>query len=139
MRALGINKETLVHYWKTEGRVQLEASCPVWHSSISEAQSRSLSRAQRVAMAAITGRWAESHTEQLVDLGLEHLHLRREQICRTFAHRTATNSRHMDMFIPSHSVPRQGKQLWKYREVKARTSAYFNSAIPYLTRLLNKN
>ena len=33
MRALGVSEETLVHYWKTEGRVHLEASCTVWHSS----------------------------------------------------------------------------------------------------------
>ena len=90
-------------------------------------------------MAAITGRWSESHTEQLEDLGLEQLHLRREKLCKTFAHRTATNSRHMDMFVPTHSVMRKGKQVCKYREAKARTSAYFKSALPYLTRLLNKD
>ena len=63
----------------------MEQNCPVWHSSISIAQSRSLARAQRVAMAAVTGRWAESHSQQLVDLGLEDLELRRAAICRTFA------------------------------------------------------
>ena len=137
MKSLGVSEATLVNFWKTEGRIQLEQNCPVWHSSISIAQSRSLARAQRVAMAAVTGRWAESHSQQLVDLGLEDLELRRAAICRTFALRTATNSRHQDMFTLTQSSVRQGKQLKKYREPKARTHTYYKSAVPYLTRLLN--
>ena len=35
----------------------LEYAGPVWHSSLTAVQSRSLDRAQRVAMAAIIGRW----------------------------------------------------------------------------------
>ena len=130
MKSLGIGEATLVQYWKTEGRVQLEQSCPVWHSSITIAQSNSLSRAQRVAMAAITGHWADSHSEQLKALSLEPLKDRREAICRTFAHRTATNSRHQDMFTPTHTVLRQGKQTLKYREPRARTNMYYNLLYP---------
>ena len=60
------------------------------------AQSRDLDRAQRVAMAAITGRWEPSHSRQLLKLGLEPLGPRRIKLCRTFAQRTAQNSRHTD-------------------------------------------
>ena len=55
MKALGVDKWTLVEYWKSEGRVHLEMACPVWHSSLTLAQSRSLKRCQRVAMVAIAG------------------------------------------------------------------------------------
>ena len=61
MRALGVPQATLVEYWKAEGRVRLEYGCPVWHSGLTSAQSHSLDRAQRAAMAAITGRWEPSH------------------------------------------------------------------------------
>ena len=71
MRALGVDKYTLVEYWKSEGRVHLEMACPVWHSSLTLAQARSLERCQRVAMAAIVGHWALSLTDQLQELGLE--------------------------------------------------------------------
>ena len=57
MRALGVPEATLVDYWKSEGKVMLEYGCPVWHSGLTSAQSHSLDRAQRAAMAAITGRW----------------------------------------------------------------------------------
>ena len=67
MKNLGVRQSLLVEYWKSEGRVMLEYACPVWHSSLTEAQSRSLDRAQRVAMAAITGYCERSHTAQLCE------------------------------------------------------------------------
>ena len=39
MRALGVDQDTLVTYWKSEGRVHLELACPVWSSSLTVAQS----------------------------------------------------------------------------------------------------
>ena len=100
-------------YWKYEGRVMLEYGCPVWHSGLTYAHSHSLDRAQRTAMAAITGRWKPSHTKQLQDLGLERLSTRRIRLCKTFAKRTATNSRHMDMLTPVTIARRLGT----YREI----------------------
>ena len=138
MRALGVDKRTLVEYWKSEGRVHLEMACPVWHSSLTLAQSRSLERCQRVAMAAIVGHWAPSLTDQLLDLGLERLDARRVRICRRFAQTTATKSRHKDIFtVASINRPRPGKVSRQFLEPIARTAIYRKSAVPYLTRLLN--
>ena len=138
MRTLGVDKWTLVEYWKTEGRVHLEMACPVWHSSLTLAQARSLERCQRVAMAAIVGHWALSLTDQLQELGLERLDSRRIQICKRFAYTTSTKSRHKDIFplaVTSH--PRPGKASRQYVEPLARTAMYQKSAVPYLVRLLN--
>ena len=137
MKVLGVQQSVLVDYWKSEGRVHLEYGCPVWHSSLTIAQSRSLDRAQRVAMAAITGRWEASHTLQLQNLGLERLSTRRVNICKRFVLSTATDSRHQDLFRPLTSNTRRGKSGTKYHEISARTSFYRKSALPYLTHLLN--
>ena len=140
MRALGVDRSTLVQYWKTEGRVHLEMACPVWHSGLTLAQSRSLERCQRVAMAAIVGHWALSLTDQLLDLGLERLDARRTKLCRKFAHSTATKSRHRDIFTSAPSNhPRLAKTSQKFVEPLARTTIYRKSAVPYLTRLLNSH
>ena len=140
MKALGVDKKTLVQYWKSEGRVHLEMACPVWHSSITLAQSRSLERSQRVAMAAIAGQWAPSLTNQLAELGLERLSSRRDTLCARFAVATATKSRHKDIFTPAYNNSlRPGKHSLKYRVPWARTAAYRKSAVPYLTRLLNSS
>ena len=108
MKALGVDQTTLVTYWKAEGRVHLELACPVWSSSLTAAQSHDLERAQRMAMAAIAGRWEPSHSRQLIDLGLERLAPRRLRLCQVFAQRTAKDSRHMDLFTPSGARPRPG-------------------------------
>ena len=140
MRALGVDRRTLVDFWKSEGRTHLEMASVLWSSSISVGQRRSLERSQRLAMAAIVGFWAPSLTEQLSELGLERMDLRRDKISLRFALSTATKSRHQDIFTVAATNPeRPGKHSQKYREPKARTSAYFNSAVPYLTGLLNSH
>ena len=131
MKALGVDKRTLVQYWKCEGRAHLEMVCPVWHSSITLAQSKSPERCQRVAMAAIAGLWAPSLTDQLAELSLQRLSSRRDTLCPRLAVATATRSRHKDIF-----PLRPGKHSLKYRGPWARTAAYRKSTVPYLTRLL---
>ena len=142
MKALGVDIPTLTQYWRTEGRVHLEYQAPLWHSSLTLAQSRTLARAQRVAMAAITGRWhpRPSHSDQLTELALEPLDVRRTRLCRRFAERTATRSRHTDMSSleaagVTVTTRRAGRGL--YREPRCRTASYYKSAVPYLSRLLN--
>jgi hypothetical protein len=139
MKCLGVDQETLVAFWKAEGRVHLELACPVWHSGLTVSQARDLDRAQRMAMAAIAGRWEPSHSLQLLQLGLEPLTTRRVRICRTFAERTARDSRHMDLFRHTGFIPRKGKMTKVFREKISRTKTHYNSALPYLTRLLNSN
>ena len=39
MKALGVSAVRLTEFWKSEGRVHLEYACPVWHSSLTAAQS----------------------------------------------------------------------------------------------------
>ena len=133
MKALGVDQDTLVAFWKAEGRVHLELACPVWHSGLTVAQAQDLDRAQRVAMAAIDGRWEPSHSRQLIESSLERLGPRRVQICRTFAKQTAQSSRHRDMFVETGSLVRKGKTSKTYREKISKTAAHFNSPLPYLT------
>ena len=137
MKALGVDQNTLVAFWKAEGRVHLELACPVWHSGLTGAQSKDLDRVQRVAMAAITGRWEPSHSRQLLELGLEPLGPRRVKLCRSFARRTAENSRHTDIFVQTGTRTRRGKMAKIYREPLSRTETHYKSAVPFLTRLLN--
>ena len=137
MHSLGMDQTKLVAYWKAEGRVHLEFAYPVWHSSLTAAQAKDLERAQRMAMVAITGRLEPSHTQQLLHLGLEQLRPRRELLCWTFAKRTALDSRHTNLLTPTGFRPRRGEMVRTYREPRSHTQAYYNSALPYLTRLLN--
>jgi hypothetical protein len=138
MKRIGIDETTIVNYWKTEGRCHLEFCAPVWNGGITVAQARDLTRVQKRAVAAITGSWREDYTAACTRLGIEaDLCSRRRKLCKTFAQRTATNSRHQDIFTKLDNPPntRGGGKVW--REPKCRTRRHLQSARPYLTRLLN--
>ena len=72
------DRKKLVDYWISEGRVHLEMAAPVWHSSLTVSQRRSLNSCQRVTMAAIVGHSTPSLTQQLFKLGLERPSDRRD-------------------------------------------------------------
>ena len=61
-------------------------------------------------MAAITGRWQPSHSQQLEELSLEPLDTRRTRLCQRFAVWTATKSRHTDIFSPAAKTGQTGAQ-----------------------------
>ena len=140
MRTLGVDKTTLVDFWKSEEIVYLEMAVPVWHSSLTLAQRRSLDRCQRVAMAAIVGYLATSLTEQLSELGLQGLGDKGDKLCDTFSLATTTKSCHKDIFkVANVNHPRFGKRFRKFAEPRAQTAFYPKSAVPYLTRILNNH
>ena len=139
MRQLGVDEATITSYWVSEGRVHLEAGVPAWAGALTSSQARDLTRVQRRAVAAITGRSTrgEEYLATCTRLGLEDLTTRRTRLALTFARRTATKSRHTDLFTrQENSRPtRAGAKLW--REPMCRTRRYQKSAVPYLTKLLN--
>ena len=137
MKQVGVDEKTITKYWKSEGLVHLEHCAPAWSGGLNLGQERDLQRTQRRAVAAITG-GREDYATACARLGLEpDLSKRRAQLCLKFARRTATNSRHQDIFTPMDN-PRQlragGKQ---WREPPCRTRRHLKSAVPHLTRLLN--
>ena len=54
LRRAGLSFDHLIQYYKTVIRPVVEYACPLWHSSISAAQSRSLESIQRRALRIIT-------------------------------------------------------------------------------------
>ena len=136
MKALGLPPGTLAKYWATEGRIHLEMSCGLWSGAITRAQDRALERVQRLALSTITS-WTLTYQEQLELLSLERLDERRQSLCLTFARRTASKSRNRDIFVEAPHLHNTRAGAGQYLEPRARTTAYYNSAVPYLSRLLN--
>ena len=136
LKAFRLPPATLVKFWAAEGRIHFEMSSALWHGALSVAQSRSLEKVQRLALGTISS-WSLTYKEQLENLGLERLDLRRTKLSITFAKRTALKSRHQDQFSPAPNVHNTRGTGRDYIEPKARTTAYRMSAVPALTRLLN--
>ena len=65
-------------------------------------------------------------------LKLERFDLRRTRLCNTFASKCTKSTKHVAMF-PLNNAPIHNK---KYLDSTCNTSRYYNSSIPYITRLL---
>ena len=138
MKQLGVDEPTITTYWRSEGLVHLEMNAPVWSGGLNLGQERALQTVARRAVAAITGATREEYTATCHRLGLDpDLAARRLQLCRRFAIRTATKSRHQDLFHKQENphITRGGGKVW--REPRCRTRRHLMSARPHLTRLLN--
>ena len=136
MKQLGVDETTLTDFWKSEGRVHLEANCPVWAGAITKRQCRALTRVQRKAVAAIT---QKDYHKACEDLKLEMLPERRSMISKKFAEKTVKKSRHQDIFelLPNPPTTRRGKKRWKVPI--SHTRRHQKSPVPYLTSLLNNS
>ena len=140
MHQLGVDKATMAVYWQSEGLVHLEYGSAIWSGGLSLAQQRDLSRVQRRAVAAMVGysTRGEEYAATCRQLGLEpDLAARRRRLATTFARRTATASRHQDLFTrqPHLHNTRHGRT---WQEPTSRTRRHYSSPLPYLTRLLNQ-
>ena len=91
---------------------------------------------QKKAFVIILGSRYKNYNNALKTLSQEKLHSRRLNLCESFALKCTRNPRHSDLFqVRPVSVTRLNT---KYIEPKCITSRYYNSAVPFLTRALNK-
>ena len=134
-----INMDPLVifDYYTKEIRSILELAAPVWHSGLTKAQEHSIERVQKIALSIILGDHYTNYDVACAILCAEPLNSRRDTLCINFAQKTASNSRHTDMFTrrPYTMGTRQAKI--PYKEHRCHTKRFYNSPLPYLTRLLN--
>ena len=100
--------------------------------------SNQLETVQKKAAAIILAQLYTNYETALLHLNLERLDHRRDKLCLSFALKCSRSQRHQSMF-PSNPSPRSTTRNYKtYMEPLCNTSRYYNSSIPYLTRLLNK-
>ena len=137
MKLSGLTQKQLIDAYGKEVRSLLELAVPVWNSNITLEQSVQIERLQKSALSVILGHKYESYEKALELTGLKRLSFRREQICTKFIVKnmksekplfTVTKKSHNTRSIPG-----------LVDEIQCRTQAFFNSSIPYLARLYNKN
>ena len=127
---------TLVY--QTKVRSILEFAAPVFHSSLTSDQSRQIESIQKKALAIILGNEYESYETALTKLSLERLDLRQTRLCYSFASKCSKSARHSAMFPLNNMSIHNTRHPKKYLEPSCNTSRYFNSSIPFMSRLLNK-
>ena len=136
-KLLGGTTAQLLAVYITRIRSILEFACPVFHSGLTKDQSQQIELVQKKSLAVILGKGYQCYESALKQLQLERLDYRRTNLCLKFALKCTRSTRHCGMFPPNplpHTSTRHHKP---YIEYTCKTSRYYNSPIPYLSRLLN--
>ena len=121
-------------------RSKVETGVAVWHSGLTKINIESIERIQKQAMKVIFKSQYSSYENALKIAKFTTLQMRREKLCLKFAKECTRNDKLKDMFPLSfndHNMDKRNYQ--KYKVNHAKTERYFQSSIPYLQRLLNKN
>ena len=137
----GTGIEDLIHLYKQFVRGKLEFSSVVWHSSLTDKQSKSLERCQAVALKIILNESYVSYEAACEMTGLQKLSTRRSNRCLDFSLKSLRHNQNSRFFPPNPSVANQlnVRNREPYIVNFARTAQYKNSAIPYMQRCLNEH
>ena len=133
LKLLGASRTTLLDIYKLFCRSVLEYCAPVWAGSISKKNTQDIERTQKNAFKIIFGSSYTSYEELLMEIDESSLKERRDELSLRFAQKCLKNDKFCSWFPPGVST-RGGSHFF---EAEAKTKRLKDSAIPYMTRLLN--
>ena len=133
LKYAGIQNEDLVTIYKLFIRSVTEYCSVVFHTSLTQDQRRRLETIQSTSLKLILADEYKDYESALQKCSLSSLFERREKRMQTFALRCTEDKFNKSLF-PINEKPIGGE---KYRVNFARTSKYFQSAIPQCQRTLN--
>ncbi len=118
----------------------MEYATPVWAGGITQQQNESIERIQKRACRIILRRDYSRYTDALDYLHLETLHNRRISLCLKFAQTMLDPLSKLHHLLPPHSSRlHHTRNNQHFVNIRCKTEHLKNSAIPFLTRLLNEH
>ena len=135
LKALGASRRSLLEIYTKHIRCILEFACPAWTGALTLKESRKLERVQRVVMKLIFESEKKPYKDVLAENKLQKVSDRRKYLALKFAKSAFSHQKFKTWF----QIQNTPNQRTKFRESITRTNRLFNSPIPYLTRLLNRN
>ena len=136
LKKLGASTDQLISVYEKQIRSKLEMAAPAWHGSLSKQNQNLIEREQKKAFAIILGLRYKNYKQALLLLEKDTLFDRREKATLKFAKKCLKDPRHADMF-PTFGKNITVRQKKPYIEQHCRTKRFYDSAIPYMTRMLN--
>ena len=136
---LGASRAILIDTYTKQVRTVLEYGVPILHSSLTLQQKSQLERVQKTSMKVILGRDYQTASTARKILKLDTLEKRRFDICLKFGLKAVKNNNHIKWFKPNQNGNwNLRRKLPKYKTPFCRTKRFYNSTIPYLTRIINE-
>ena len=135
----GASVEDLKNVYFLFVRSLLEQSATVWHSSLTAENSADLERVQKSAVKLILGEKYIDYEKSLIQLDMESLFDRRENLCLNFALKCVRNPKTKHMFPESKKTHQmETRKSEKYEVQHANTERLKKSAVIYMQNLLNE-
>ena len=116
----------------------LEQSAVVWHSSLTEKNTKDIERVQKSAVKIMMGQKYSEYDESLKYLNLEKLSERRKKLCLSFAKKCIKHEKAKSLF-PLNNHVKCLRNSEKFKVNFATSERYRKSSIPYLQKLLNQD
>ena len=132
------NKSHLMHIYKSQVRGNLEYCSTVWHSGLSESDTKDIERVQKAAVRIFMGNKYQGYEQALKLLKLDSLKERRLKMALKFAKRSLKLENFSTLFPlsePNHLMSMRNPE--KYVVNISKTERHKRSAVPFLQRLLN--
>ena len=120
-------------------RSLLEQSATVWHSSLTNDNTKDLERVQKTALRIILGNRYKSYTNALNILNLQSLSDRRRSLCLNFAKKSAIHPKFKHNFPLNEKSHRMKlRKIEKFKVFRAFSARFRKSSIIYMQKLLNQ-
>ena len=139
LKKFGFSSEELCIVYKGYVRPILEYADVVWHSGITIKQTKEFEQVQKRACRIIQGNKYTSYPNALAVFKLDSLADRRKEHCVKFA-QGLVNNVHTITIMPPTREACHGRMLRNnhhFSSLPSRTSRYYNSPIPFFTRICN--
>ena len=138
LKYVGVSREDLLDIYILFIRSVTEYCAVVFHSSLTQENSRKLEQIQKTCLKVILGEDYVDYESALSICGIQTLADRREQRCLDFTLKCTKHERNRRMFPANPQYNNRVRGSEPYQVNFGNTERYKKSAIPYCQRLLNK-
>ena len=138
LKKLGVSKEKLVDIYYKQVRSVCEYAAVVWAAGLTQADISNIERVQKSACSIILGSCYISYEDALKKLKMNTLAERRKTLCLKFAKKASLHPEHKKWFVENCQIQNTRTKKPTFKPVCTRTDRFLNSAITYLTNLLNE-
>ena len=137
-KQIGAAQDKLVQFYTLKIRSILMFGSVCFHSSLSAELSQLLELQQKRSLAIILGSQYRNYSHARNLIKLPRLDSLREEACLKWAIKAQNDPKHSHLFPLSESALNT-RHRKKFTEYFCRTSKYYKSSVPYMTRELNKH
>ena len=139
LKSLKIDNNIIFDYYVKEIRPIVEFGAVVWHSGLTEAESRDLERIQKLGLKIILAGSYQSYTHALSTFNIQSLEERRLILCTNFAVKLYCSDRRRQFFDEARTDPRTRSKTPLVKEQFSRTKRCQLAPHNFLARLVNDN